>query len=425
MKKTLLRSGAGFTMLAVGLTSAFACSDEKGLDDADIGIVITGGTGSTPPDGSTGGSQDPPIVVNPPASNAGTGTTGSAGSGSLTNETACATGNAEAKLQPVNMFIQFDRSGSMRNDDKWTQAVNALTGFFEDPQTAGLRVALRFFPHNTPATGCMGGNDCDGPSAECCNVDACAEPLVPLGELLAANAPADTHERALIQALEMSAPAEGGRRGGRQSGGTPLWAALGGAVQWGVAHKNATPDEATVVVFVTDGEPNGCEEDISEIAKLASEGRAQGVPTYVIGIAGVSEESVDEIALAGGTEKAFFAGGDDPAQTQQELIAALNAIRGNVLSCTFPMPNPDVVGQEVDPAKINVNYTPGGTTSAERIGKSPDGNSCEVGGWYYDDPTHPTTISLCEADCKRITADPSARIDVLLGCAAVPAEPPH
>jgi hypothetical protein len=77
----------------------------------------------------------------------------------------------------------------------------------------------------------------------------------------------------------------------------------------------------------------------------------------------------------------------------------------------------------VDPAKINVNYTSNGGMT-EVIGQAPNSMSCANGGWYYDNPSMPTTISLCESTCKRVQADTAPKLDIVLGCMAVPVPPP-
>ena len=106
----------------------------------------------------------------------------------ITPESACATGSASAKLTGVNMFVMFDRSSSMSepaNDQgatRWQLTSSALTAFFASSEAAGLKLALRFFPHDEPAAGC----NQDG-----CSIDACGTPLVALGELTPAAAPAD------------------------------------------------------------------------------------------------------------------------------------------------------------------------------------------------------------------------------------------
>ena len=45
---------------------------------------------------------------------------------------------------------------------------------------------------------------------------------------------------------------------------------------------------------------------------------------------------MDRIALAGGTTQGIFV--SDGVNTQQELLDALGAIRGQVLDCDFAMP---------------------------------------------------------------------------------------
>jgi hypothetical protein len=345
----------------------------------------------------------------------------SGGSGGAEPVMACATGMAKADLMPVNMFIQFDRSGSMLDDDKWPQAAQALTAFFQNAETAGLRIALRFFPHDSPAVGCSGDDD------GVCSAEACGQPLVPLGEVLAT--PMDAHETALVNAVQTSAPPPRPMRGGgggmaAPSQGTPIHPALEGALTWARANQLAKPNEKTVVVLVTDGEPTGCNENIDDIAALASAAyMTHGIPTYAVGIAGASEDQMDQIAEAGGTMRAFFAGNASTAQ--QDLITALNAIRGSVLACDFPVPSAADLppGTSVDPTKVNINYT-SGAGMPETIGRATDATACAGGsGWFYDNPAAPTRITLCPSTCDRVTADGAARIDVLLGCTSIPIPP--
>jgi hypothetical protein len=294
----------------------------------------------------------------------------------------------------------FDRSGSMNDDNKWPQAAAALTAFFQDAGTAGLRVALRFFPDDIPVAGCQ---DSD------CNASACSQPLVELGELTADSAPTDTQEAALVEAVETSFP------DARDTGGTPLYAALDGAEQWAAATQASHPDENTVVVLVTDGSPNGCNENISDIAQLAADTLASnGVLTYAVGIEGSNPADMDEIAQAGGTDAGIFIGAGN---AEADLLAALDAIRGRSLSCDFPMPqaSPD---RQIDPSLINVNYTPGGGATV-LIGQAASSNACAQGGWYYDDPAAPTRIFLCPNTCQVVQADRNASLQIVIGCVTV------
>jgi hypothetical protein len=325
---------------------------------------------------------------------------------------ACATGTASATLSGVNMFVMFDRSTSMneqsnQNGTRWQLTSAALKAFFASPDASGLTLALRFFPHDQPAAGC---------SRQGCDMAACAAPLVGLGALTAAAAPADTQEKALIDATDASVPAaQGGMMMNGQ--GTPIYAALGGALTWAKAQRQKTPNDRSVVVLVTDGQANGCDEDVTHIAQLAADALASdGVLTYAIGLTGSQENDINAIARAGGTNQGIFV--KDGASTQQDLLTALGAIRGQVLSCDFPMPAPKP-GAEVNTNLINVNYTNGAGMLATlaRVG---DAAACsDSPGWYYDDPANPKRISLCPASCDAVTQDSAAKLDILLGCATV------
>ncbi len=175
------------------------------------------------------------------------------------------------------------------------------------------------------------------------------------------------------------------------------------------------------VVFLTDGLPNGCDEDINNIAALASAARtSHGVLTYAVGLEGSAENQMDTIAVAGGTNKGIFIGSS--ANAQAELLAALKAIQGSQVSCEFQMPAPKD-GSTLDPKKVNVNYTPGGG-STQTLGQVGGAADCANGGWYYDNPTSPSKITLCPSTCSTVQADKAAKMEILLGCATQLQPPP-
>ena len=325
---------------------------------------------------------------------------------------ACAKGTASAALSGVNMLVMFDRSTSMNDaavangPSRWTLASAALEAFFASTNAAGLNLALRFFPHDLPAVGC---------TMSACSVDACAAPLVDLGTLTADPAPTDAQEKALLDATASATPTARARgMGGMMSGGTPISAALGGALQWAKGQHMKTPDQNTVVVMVTDGQPNGCDEDVGNISKLAADAlAADGTRTYAIGLTGSQEADMNQIAAAGGTTKGIFVA--DGANTTQDLLDALGAIRGAILDCDFPMPTPKA-GVAVEPTLINVNLTPssGAMSTLPQVGS--EASCTGSAGWYYDNPLNPSRIILCKSTCDSVTADPMASLEILLGC---------
>ena len=97
------------------------------------------------------------------------------------------------------------------------------------------------------------------------------------------------------------------------------------------------------------------------------------------------------------------------------LTAAIAVPRA--LPCVYPIPPPPE-GMELDPMRVNVGYTPGGSTDQRIIpyvGTS-DGADCTAGGWYYDDPATPSSILLCPSTCAEVGGDASGRVDIVFGC---------
>jgi hypothetical protein len=364
-----------------GVLSFAACApDNKNPSGADG----DGDGGSTSSNNNSGGDD---------GNGAGTTTFGEGAANSTGTLMECASEAIEAELSPLTMFIAFDKSGSMDSNNKWDNATAALTAFIQSPTAADMEVALRFFPDG----GCNEG---------ACDVNACATPNVPVGMLTADPAPADAQEAALIAAINATGP----------GGGTPMSAALEGALQFSNQYLLANPDHKTVVILVTDGEPSGCEENIGAIANIAATGLLEGTPTYAVGLAGSNESQMQQIATQGGGSAILIGNGD----VQTELLQALQAIQGEQLACEIVVPTPTM--GTLDPAKVNVSYTPGGGGAEETIGKVADEASCGPGGgWYYDDNTNPTTIFLCPATCESVQADDEGKIEVVLGCTTIPA----
>jgi Mg-chelatase subunit ChlD len=314
----------------------------------------------------------------------------------------CASDVIEAALTPVNLFLMVDRSGSMSQNNKWNQAVGALRTFLKDPETEGLRVALRFFSDDEPMAGC---------TMQGCSVDACAEPLVQVGALAGETGSVDAQESKLVDALDHTFP--------RSGLGTPIYPALGGALQWASTYRTEHPNERSVVVLVTDGEPNGCNQDIGDISGLAAQAAANfAISTYAIGLEGSNEAQLDQIAQAGQTSRGIFVGANTNAES--ELVAALNTIRGQTMSCDFALPSA-TSGQAADPGRVNVTLT--NDASSVELFRVDSEVDCVAGqaAWYYDDATAPNRIHLCPSACE--SAGQVADISVTMGCVESRREP--
>jgi hypothetical protein len=252
-----------------------------------------------------------------------------------------------------------------------------------------------------------------------CDAAACAEVLVDMGTLTMDPAPADVHEAALLAAIDESFPV---RTQPIQLGGTPTSVALGGATQWASTYQAAHPESRTVILFVTDGAPAGCDERIAYIAGLAREAlETSGVVTFAVGLLddageGLNADFMNQIADAGGTEAAFFI--EDGPTSAPDLLAVLNEIRGRALPCDFPMPEATRSGDAIDPGLVNVTYTRGDGAET-RFTKVLGGaaNCHDSVSWYYDDEEAPSRIMLCPGACEVVGADPDARFEILVGCA--------
>jgi len=301
-------------------------------------------------------------------------------------------GCAEAEVTPtpitVTMFVAVDRSGSMSEAGKWTAAKGAFTSFFTNPVADELSVALSFWPFAT----------C---SDMICTTAGCAVPTVPLGPL-----DDPQHELSLIGAFNIASPG---------SGATPMSTALGGACQWAMDRQFGNlGKERVVVVFVTDGEPTVCDLNVGNFAGQAANAYAQaGVLTFAVGLQGSFEPTLDAIAQAGHTGQGFFIGSGN---VEADLLNALNAIRETVMACSFAMPDSGDPSQPVDPSRVNVTFTSGGG-SPWTLPQVPGEAQCGGGGgWYYDNPADPQSITLCDATCDAVQGDLDGRIDVVLGC---------
>jgi hypothetical protein len=185
---------------------------------------------------------------------------------------------------------------------------------------------------------------------------------------------------------------------------------------WAAAH----PNEKTILVLATDGDPTGCANNTVQSISTDLVGPAlagnPSIMTFVVGV-GSSLTSLNQIAAAGGTQQAFIVdtAGADPGG---QFLKAMQAIESSVLlGCQYAVPAP-TNGAPFDPAKVNVQYTPTGSTPTQLFAV-PNAAACTGanGGWYYDNPSTPTQIILCDSTCTAINAGSGATVEILLGCA--------
>lgn len=308
---------------------------------------------------------------------------GGTGGGLPDPEAACGLITEQAKATPLSLYIMLDKSSSMLGSNKWDSAKAGISAFVNDPSSAGVKVALNFFPLNSD-----------------CSADPYKAPAVAFAEL-------PQNAMPLTQAMGAAVP---------DGMLTPIFPALGGAILGATEQAKNHPGEAASVLLVTDGDPQGpagmCggadPQDPQAIAALAKNGTAFGIKTFVIGLPGVTQTTVNLIAKAGGTETAILVGS---LNVQTEFQEALAKVRGRALPCAYDVPE-KVEGGEIDVGLVNILLTPGSGKTAIL----PQSPACSGDGWKYDDPANPKHIVLCPSSCKALKLDFSAKVQILLGC---------
>jgi len=272
-----------------------------------------------------------------------------------------------------NILILLDRSLSMREDDKWTQATDALDQMALN-LADDLRLGLAVF------SGLSGGRD-----------EMCADPSLqlPMGEHTSADVAASF-------------------AGVSPGGATPMRRALEVALASGWVNDPTDPLDATRsknVLLVTDGQPNCLDpsdyrqEDIDGAVAAAAATFATGVRVFVVGFGdGVDPVTLDRLAEAGGTDNP----GDPDHRYYQaddggELEAALLAIGSSVVSCDLAL-----TGRPADPTRIYV-VTDGAPLTRD-----------DPNGFRYDEATN--TITILGDACEALRASALPNLEVIFGC---------
>jgi hypothetical protein len=249
--------------------------------------------------------------------------------------------------------------------------------------------------------------------SESCTATTFVRPSVPIG-------PLPLVAPALLRVIAATTP----------NGGTPMAQAVQGTLGFLRGYTATHPTHHVALVLATDGVPSFCGDlggaATPQDAVLASLGTAYRmtppIPTYAIGVYDAVDGpagpmTVNQIAAVGGTGMAFVLAPTNNLADQ--LLAALNQIRGSALPCAFTIPAPK--GGTIDFAKVNVHF--GGAGGARDIPYVGSAGKCDplLGGWYYNvDPTVavPTQVLVCDKTCATFKADPTGIVQIGFGCNA-------
>jgi hypothetical protein len=331
----------------------------------------------------------------------------------------CATATMRAATEPVSLLFVLDGSGSMGDENKWTAVVPALRSLFNELESAadpGIAAGLIVFSDTTDPTG---GSGPYPSSAD-----------VPIAAMSTA------HLNLLDQRLS-SMP----------SNVTPTHAALlGGYGELARFAPAATLPAGgkKVLVLITDGVPSDdCQSNpfVPDYAanlcivlagtELAASAPKGPIETFVVGVGdfgtnsffgptGIDPGFLGNLAKAGGTGPSecnpdersstsdlCYSEVDpsqaDESQLQENFEAVLNAIRGQVVSCTFPLESNGA--GPVDPTRVNVQID--GATIPQDA----------KNGWTYDVPSAPEAIELHGSACASFEGALSPKVSIVLGCA--------
>jgi hypothetical protein len=383
--------------LVLTVTTASALLLVSACSSSSDGATVGGGASSSGGSGNLGGSGNPSGNGGSAFNLGGNGSSQSGAAGQTNSE--CTAEFAAAELRPVHLAFAFDVSGSMGKLDepyhdpalKWRPVVAATRAFFEDPSSAGISASLTFFPAQD--------DRCDASSYVEPDVASTALPSDAFGAAIAAIDP---------------------KKSSDWRGGTPTLAVVQGNVEYLTALNESDPETLHALVLVTDGYPNGCDDDEIATVAAAIEGASSQFPTYVIGVknpAGGPDTVTDleSLAKAGSSEPAIFIDTGDPEQTSADLKAAIARIRERSIACDAPIP-PTPGGDPFDPQKVNVSMQLGAEPS--QLGYDPE---CEAAaGWRYDDVDAPKSIVLCPTTCQVVQQDATAKLSVAFGCDTVP-----
>jgi hypothetical protein len=206
---------------------------------------------------------------------------------------------------------------------------------------------------------------------------------------------------------------------------TPTVPALLGAHTYAMQLKAADPDREKVVVLMSDGFPTICEKQLpSDVSAEIAQAASADVPirTFVIGIG-----DPKTMSSAGFNLKNYARNGrtgapiliDETADAdgiRDQVVTALLNISNKPLECTFPLAPPE--GQVINADKMTMTFKPasGGLQELPRVGGLSSCAKSTNGGFYFDNPSNPTKVTVCPCNCAAFGA---GTVSLVYGCKPV------
>ncbi len=383
---------------AVTVALVAACSGGGGRNNQN---QTTNTSLTTNGDSATAGSDSATGTAGSATSNGATGTlfdvgdaSTSGGTGPTCNEV---TDTAENKLQPADIIVVVDNSGSMDFEANFVQ--NYLNTFSNQIIQAGIEAhvaVISSYPDN--------GN------GVCINA-----PLGKPGGCLE-NPPDDNNLPTFLHIDK------------KVSSNSALQDILGTEPQW---NQILRPDGSLHMIVITDDDSNLSAGDFDSMLKAIDPAYGK----YVFHAIASPEDPVQACLLQ--TSCCFQAA--DQGKEYETLVNMTGGVFGNLCDQDFA-PVFDAVSEKVvqtagiacewdipdtenfDPDKVNVQFDDGQGGILD-IGRVDDPAQCPnvTDGWYYDDPLNPTKILLCPQTCEKVQGFDNAQIQIKFGCPTKPA----
>ncbi len=221
---------------------------------------------------------------------------------------------------------------------------------------------------------------------------------------------------ALVAAMQQKEP----------EGATTTLPALQGVHAQATAGAGSRPDRRQAVVLATDGLPTSCDASlegmsddiaIQHLAEVAEAAAAAGVRTFVVGVfteveAEQSQQNLDTIAKAGGTEAAFIVGADN--DLSETFARALEQARVVATNCEYPLP---AEHQDLDLGRTQLTLEATGLVDVLQLLES--ASQCTTGGSgvYVIDDAAGLRLVLCPSICEAVGDSVDAELRVTRECA--------
>jgi len=253
----------------------------------------------------------------------------------------------------------------------------------------------------------------------------------------------DTYEQPRVEIAQLPANAEAIKdslRWRTPISTSPAYPALQGAINHAKSRVQTNSGRKQVVFLMTgaiglisDADPMICESSAENLEKIAAQGFAESIATYVIGIYNPENSFLDEgqvltenlsgAAVQGGTSLPYRASlSEEKPEIALELEKARDVAKRS--ACSLILEDQEGLPGAIDPelakpdlAKIVVTITDGDPLEFPAVR---DHSLCNqiATGWHFDDPSNPTSLVACEQTCRALNSEYESisRIELQLHC---------